>query len=205
MIQWDWKLLVYNSINHFMHRPDYAKIWPLFFVTHFWTYYVSLYHSQSDRSTQLALFKDKNVLVAGEAEDLFPVELSEHCRSVSVFTTNYGYYRQLASHSAISCDFAVEISPPQSKADLVLLYWPKAKAEADYLLAMLFATLGAGTEIVVVGGENRSGVKSIEKMFAPYGRVIKHDSARRCSLYWGGSVNMSQLNLNLRIGIKATL
>lgn len=132
---------------------------------------------------QLALFKDKNVLVAGEAEDLFPVELREHCRSVSVFTTNYGYYRQLASHSAISCDFAVEISP-QSKADLVLLYWPKAKAEADYLLAMLFATLGAGTEIVVVG-ENRSGVKSIEKMFAPYGRVIKHDSARRCSLYWG--------------------
>ena len=36
------------------------------------------------------------------------------------------------------------------------------------LLAMLMAKLGVNTEIVVVG-ENRSGVKSIEKMFKEYG------------------------------------
>lgn len=47
---------------------------------------------------------------------------------------------------------------------MILLYWPKAKAEAEFLLAMLLAKLGPQTEIVVVG-ENRSGVKSIEKMF----------------------------------------
>ena len=46
------------------------------------------------------------------------------------------------------------------------------------------AKLGKDTEIVVVG-ENRSGVKSIEKMFKPYGNVVKYDSARRCSFYWG--------------------
>ncbi len=67
---------------------------------------------------------------------------------------------------------------------MVLLYWPKAKAEAEFLLSMLMAALGQSTEIVVVG-ENRSGVKSIEKMFASYGRVTKFDSARRCSFYWG--------------------
>ncbi|MGF1741092.1 16S rRNA (guanine(1207)-N(2))-methyltransferase RsmC [Vibrio profundum] len=132
---------------------------------------------------QLEYFADKHVLVAGEAEDMFPIELAKHCQSVSVFTTHYGYHRQLNSNSSVTSHFAAEFDA-QSKADLVLLYWPKAKAEAQFLLAMLMAKLGPGTEIVVVG-ENRSGVKSIEKMFAPYGQIKKYDSARRCSFYWG--------------------
>ncbi|PNH96835.1 16S rRNA (guanine(1207)-N(2))-methyltransferase RsmC [Vibrio diazotrophicus] len=132
---------------------------------------------------QLAYFENKKVLVAGEAEDLFPVELAKHCVSVSVFTTNYGYYRQLKSKSAISVHFGAELEG-DIDADMVLIYWPKAKMEAEYLLAMLMAKLGVNTEIVVVG-ENRSGVKSIEKTFADYGSVTKFDSARRCSFYWG--------------------
>ncbi|KWU00567.1 16S rRNA (guanine(1207)-N(2))-methyltransferase RsmC [Vibrio toranzoniae] len=132
---------------------------------------------------QLAYFEGKHVLVAGEAEDLFPVELAKHCESVSVFTSNYSYYRQLEGCSTIQRFYGAEFTE-ETKADLVMLYWPKAKAEAEYLLAMLFAKLGKEIEIVVVG-ENRSGVKSIEKMFAPYGKVVKYDSARRCSFYWG--------------------
>ncbi len=132
---------------------------------------------------QLAYFEGKKVLVAGEAEDLFPVELAKHCQSVSVFTTNYGYYRQLESKSSISIHFGAELEG-EIDADMLLLYWPKAKLEAEYLLAMLMAKLGTNTEIVVVG-ENRSGVKSIEKMFTAYGRITKYDSARRCSFYWG--------------------
>lgn len=132
---------------------------------------------------QLAYFEGKHVLVAGEAEDLFPVELSNHCASVTVFTTNYGYYRQLDACKSITSVFGAEFDQA-TEADLVLLYWPKAKAEAEYLLAMLMAKLGKGAEIVVVG-ENRSGVKSIEKMFQPYGLIKKYDSARRCSFYWG--------------------
>ncbi|MCG6451110.1 16S rRNA methyltransferase, partial [Vibrio parahaemolyticus] len=31
---------------------------------------------------QLAYFEGKHVLVAGEAEDLFPLELAKHCASV---------------------------------------------------------------------------------------------------------------------------
>lgn len=53
---------------------------------------------------------------------------------------------------------------------------------------MLMAKLGINTEIVVVG-ENRSGIKSIEKMFKEYGPVNKYDSARRCSFYWGTCLN----------------
>ena len=132
---------------------------------------------------QLAYFEGKHVLVAGESEDLFPVELAKHCESVSVFTSNYSYYRQLDGCNSIQRFYGTELTQ-ETKANLVLLYWPKAKAEAEYLLAMIFAKLGKDTEIVVVG-ENRSGVKSIEKMFSPYGKVVKYDSARRCSFYWG--------------------
>ncbi len=139
---------------------------------------------------QLAYFEGKHVLVAGEAEDLFPVELVNHCESVTVFTTNYGYYRQLQPYDQITSVFGAEFTG-DTQADLVLLYWPKAKAEAEYLLAMLMAKLGEDTEIVVVG-ENRSGVKSIEKMFKPYGPITKFDSARRCSFYWGKCLNQPQ-------------
>ncbi|ENM5730612.1 16S rRNA (guanine(1207)-N(2))-methyltransferase RsmC [Vibrio mimicus] len=136
---------------------------------------------------QLDYFADKHVLVAGEAEDRFPVDLRQHCASVSVFTTQYSYYSQLKQYSEINCYFGEQLAD-EINADLILLYWPKAKQEAEYLLAMLLAKLGSGTEIVVVG-ENRSGVKSIEKMFAPYGPIHKYDSARRCSFYWGQCVN----------------
>jgi len=132
---------------------------------------------------QLAYFEGKHVLVAGESEDLFPIELVKHCESVTVFTTNYGYYRQISPYAQITSVFGAEFNQ-DTQADLVLLYWPKAKAEAEFLLAMLMAKLGTDTEIVVVG-ENRSGIKSIEKMFKAYGPITKYDSARRCSFYWG--------------------
>ncbi len=132
---------------------------------------------------QLEYFSGKHVLVAGEVEDLFPLELAAHCESVEVFTSNYSYYRQIQHSDKIKSHFGSEFDI-DTQADMLLLYWPKAKAEAEYLLAMLMAKLGVNTEIVVVG-ENRSGIKSIEKMFKDYGPVNKYDSARRCSFYWG--------------------
>ena len=128
---------------------------------------------------QLAYFEGKHVLIAGELNDDFPLELDKHCASTSIFTTNYGYYKQFSENPKINCYFGTELIE-ESHADMVLLYWPKAKAEAEYLLTMLLAKLGKDTEIIVVG-ENRSGVKSVEKMFANFGPMNKLDSARRCS------------------------
>lgn len=134
---------------------------------------------------QLEYFQGKNVLIAGEAEDLFCLELAKHCESVSIFTTHYGYHKQFSQHKQIKSYFGAQLEH-DTNADMLLLYWPKAKAEAEYLLAMLMDKLGVDTEICVIG-ENRSGVKSIEKMFSQYGVVKKYDSARRCSFYWGQS------------------
>ncbi|NVC64416.1 16S rRNA (guanine(1207)-N(2))-methyltransferase RsmC [Vibrio sp. 05-20-BW147] len=136
---------------------------------------------------QLDYFHGKHVLVAGEIEDLFPLSLSKHCESVTLFTSNYSYFRQIESNTNVTSYFGSEFDS-ETNADLLLLYWPKAKAEAEYLLSMLMSKLGKGCEIVVVG-ENRSGIKSIEKMFNAYGPVNKYDSARRCSFYWGQCIN----------------
>ncbi|MGL5707067.1 MAG: 16S rRNA (guanine(1207)-N(2))-methyltransferase RsmC, partial [Aeromonas sp.] len=69
--------------------------------------------------------------------------------------------------------------------DALLLLMPKAKAEAQYLLAMMTPLLEAGADLFLAG-ENRGGINGAEKLLAPYGeKPIKHDSARRCSLYHG--------------------
>lgn len=150
---------------------------------------------------QVDYLKNKHILLAGELEDNFASELCDIAASVSVFTTNLAYANQMQAYGTISVQFGAEyvrdetqpinqdalINPEkanQPSIDMLVLYWPKAKAEAAFLLSMLMSALGEGTEIVVVG-ENRSGIKSIEKMFEPYGPISKYDSARRCGFYWG--------------------
>lgn len=132
---------------------------------------------------QQHLLQHKKVLIAGEAEDNYPVFLIQHCKQVKLFTTHYGYYQQMQHHSELACYFGVELEQ-KLEVDILVLYWPKAKKEAAYLLAMLLPRLALGTEIIVVG-ENRSGIKSIEKLFTIYGNMTKYDAARRCSFYHG--------------------
>ncbi|PCS21513.1 16S rRNA (guanine(1207)-N(2))-methyltransferase RsmC [Candidatus Enterovibrio escicola] len=136
---------------------------------------------------QLKYFENKHILIAGALEDTFATKLCESAKSVNIFTTNLAYANQMSSYSQINTQFG-NIYRTDFKIDIVLLYWPKAKAEAEFLLSMLIAILGKGIEIVVVG-ENRSGVRSIEKIFIPYGTVNKFDTARRCSLYWGQCIH----------------
>jgi 16S rRNA (guanine1207-N2)-methyltransferase len=144
---------------------------------------------------QLAFFEGRKVLIAGELSDAYPVELANVAQSVAVFTTNFGYHSAMSRHSNIDCHFGAQLDATLD-VDMVLLYWPKAKAEADYLMSMLLAKFGPETEICIVG-ENRSGVRSAEKMFQPYGPLTKYDSARRCSFYWGRCDNKVQpFNLN---------
>ncbi|HIF9085355.1 TPA: 16S rRNA (guanine(1207)-N(2))-methyltransferase RsmC [Photobacterium damselae] len=132
---------------------------------------------------QTAFFEDRKVLVVGELNDSYPAELVGVAQSVAIFTTNYGYYSEMQRYQKVSSYFGAELSADLD-IDMVLVYWPKAKAEADYLLTMLIDKFGVDTEFCIVG-ENRCGVRSAEKMFAQYGPITKYDSARRCSFYWG--------------------
>ncbi|PTT44986.1 16S rRNA (guanine(1207)-N(2))-methyltransferase RsmC [Aeromonas sp. HMWF016] len=131
-----------------------------------------------------ALFVGKRLLVCGALEDDYPRQLATLAQSLTVFTTDYCYYRsqQAALGEAILFDHQLGGTP---RFDALLLLMPKAKAEAQYLLAMMTPLLEAGADLFLAG-ENRGGINGADKLLAPYGdKPIKRDSARRCSLYHG--------------------
>nr|WP_279011854.1 16S rRNA (guanine(1207)-N(2))-methyltransferase RsmC [Aeromonas jandaei] len=131
-----------------------------------------------------ALFVGKRLLVCGALEDDYPRQLASLTQRLTVFTTDYCYYRsqQAALGEAILFDHQLGGAP---RFDALLLLMPKAKAEAQYLLAMMAPLLEAGADLFLAG-ENRGGINGADKLLAPYGdKPIKRDSARRCSLYHG--------------------
>ena len=72
---------------------------------------------------------------------------------------------------------------PNKEYNLIVLYYPKAKAEAQMLLDNIRAICTESTRLLVVG-ENKGGVKSVIKQLkneVQYGRKV--DSARHCSLF----------------------
>jgi 16S rRNA (guanine1207-N2)-methyltransferase len=144
---------------------------------------------------QIAYFENTQLLIMGEVEDTFAFELAKVCESVTVVTSNFLTYQALSKAEKISAHFSVTV-PDGINADTLMLYWPKAKAEAEMLLAAALPCLVGDKDVCVVG-ENRSGVKSIEKQFAQYGSIKKFDSARRCSFYWGHvDAEVQQFNLD---------
>ena len=71
--------------------------------------------------------------------------------------------------------------PAGNRYSDILIYLPKAKAQAQMLLAMAHAALSEGGRIHVVG-ENKGGIKSVGKILDNIGDHQKVDSARHCSL-----------------------
>lgn len=122
----------------------------------------------------LPLFHGKSVLLAGGINDQFPQKLAPHCQSVHVWSSYFDYAR---TQSAVN--FSVEF---QEKADLIVYYWTKNKQEVQFQLMQLLANAQDNQAMLIIG-ENRCGVRSVEKMLAPFGDIAKIDSARRCGLY----------------------
>lgn len=122
----------------------------------------------------LPLFHNKSILFAGGISDHFPQKLVPHSPSVQVWSCYFDYAK---NESVVN--FSVEF---QGNADLLVYYWTKNKQENHFQLMQLLAQAQEGQEMLIVG-ENRCGVKSVEKMLSPLGDIAKIDSARRCGLY----------------------
>ncbi|UEA17071.1 16S rRNA (guanine(1207)-N(2))-methyltransferase RsmC [Pasteurella canis] len=120
----------------------------------------------------LTFFDNKSVLFAGGISDDFPQQIN--AKSVKIWSWYFDYAK--TQHTV---DFCLEID---TQADLVIFYWTKNKQEAQFQLMQLLANALVGQEILIIG-ENRCGVRSVEKILAPYGEIAKIDSARRCGLY----------------------
>lgn len=121
----------------------------------------------------LALFKNKSVLLFGGVYDDFASQL-KHTLNISVFSSYFDFTRSRANvHFGLDCEIS---------ADLAVFYWTKNKQECQYQLLQWLSRAAIGQEMLIVG-ENRAGVRSVEKMLEPFGEIAKIDSARRCGLY----------------------
>ena len=121
----------------------------------------------------LARFYGKKILFSGALYDQFPQQLSEHCRSVSVWSWYFDYAK---NQSAVN--FSIKFEP---EVDLVVYYWTKNKEEVNFQLMQLLANSKPAQEFLIVG-ENRCGIRSVEKLLQPHGDIYKIDSARRCGI-----------------------
>ena len=122
----------------------------------------------------LSFFDGKSVLFAGGISDNFPQTLASKCPSIQIWSCYFDYAR---TQSPVN--FSVEF---QGEADLIVYYWTKNKQEVNFQLLQLLAQAPIGQEILIIG-ENRCGVRSVEKTLEHYGEIAKIDSARRCGLY----------------------
>ncbi|OIN12413.1 16S rRNA (guanine(1207)-N(2))-methyltransferase RsmC [Oceanisphaera psychrotolerans] len=121
------------------------------------------------------------LLVCGLLEDNLPGLLAEAGPAPRVFTTDFRYFQWQQGQGLADIEFGA--SPGARPAAGLLLLMPKAKAEAEYLLAACLPLLAVGAP-VFIAGDNKGGVKAAPKLLAPYcGQVNKLDSARRASLY----------------------
>ncbi|GAB2681471.1 methyltransferase [Aliiglaciecola aliphaticivorans] len=74
-------------------------------------------------------------------------------------------------------------TPNSDLFDGAVIYMPKSKEQAAFLIANMAACVKSGGNIYLVG-ENKSGIKSADKLFTNISqRVNKIDSARHCSLF----------------------
>ncbi|MEG9487040.1 16S rRNA (guanine(1207)-N(2))-methyltransferase RsmC [Mannheimia indoligenes] len=121
----------------------------------------------------LALFEHKSVLLFGDVRDDFVQQLKT-TKSVAVFSSYFDYARHRSNvQFGLECDL---------KADLAVFYWTKNKQECQFQLIQWLSQCQVGQEMLIIG-ENRAGVRSVEKLLEPFGNIAKIDSARRCGLY----------------------
>lgn len=108
------------------------------------------------------------------------------------FADHTEYKQNKNIHSYFSAQYLSE-----KKHDLVVIAFPKSKAELNFTLSMIAHATTQNTRIIVVG-ENKSGIKSLNK--AAEKTLIncqKVDSARHCLLYFALlAPNLSQFNLD---------
>lgn len=135
-------------------------------------------------------FINKHVLFAGDLQDNFPAQID--VASARAHCSYYHQWMRLKSTRQVNAEFALlataEFVEP---SDTLVFYWLKNKMESQFQLFNLLNKMKPDTAVFIVG-ENRSGVRSVETILAPYGMVTKVDTARRCSLYYfecGKTVN----------------
>ncbi|MCK3654462.1 16S rRNA methyltransferase [Pasteurellaceae bacterium Macca] len=122
----------------------------------------------------LPRFKDRSILLFGHLRDDFAKTLQPLAKNVALASYYYDFARKNGDVDSTLTH--------QTPAELAVFYWVKNKQECQFQLLQWLSHQAVGQEVLIIG-ENRSGVRSVEKLLQPYGEIGKIDSARRCGLY----------------------
>ncbi|MFT5758099.1 MAG: 16S rRNA (guanine1207-N2)-methyltransferase [Alteromonadaceae bacterium] len=101
---------------------------------------------------------------------------------VTSYNTHFEYYQQHKLNKQVNCVFSAHYQT-KIKHDLVILQFPKSKTELNFTLTMISEHLTSDAKILVVG-ENKSGIKSIDKLTQKTLTSCNNiDAARHCLLF----------------------
>ena len=101
---------------------------------------------------------------------------------LSCYNTNFEEYCDYKTNKNIQSFFTAHYQT-EKKHDLVIIAFPKSKAELNFTLSMIFHATDQNTNIVIVG-ENKSGIKTLNKVAEQtLVNCNKYDSARHCLLF----------------------
>nr|WP_283104725.1 class I SAM-dependent methyltransferase [Shewanella marisflavi] len=132
----------------------------------------------------IELFESKNVLLINHECDLLATALLETADKVTTLALDFNHYQQVKGHenARLSCHFGHQL-PKEQVFDAVVLFYPKSKSLAPYLLNLAANHLQPGGDLIIVG-EKKGGIRSITKQLPNYFEPgIKRDNARHCMLY----------------------
>ncbi|WP_017904803.1 class I SAM-dependent methyltransferase [Pseudomonas asplenii] len=82
------------------------------------------------------------------------------------------------------------VSPPEAAFDAAVVFLPKSRELADYLLNAVASRLPGGEVFLV--GEKRGGIEGAAKQLSTLGKPRKLDSARHCQLWQVGVAEAPQ-------------
>lgn len=133
----------------------------------------------------------ESILVVNFVQDGFLSQLKSLNPNSNITAFSYNHANGEFAKNISGIDVCVSHEVANKQFDLVIYYYPKAKPEALMTLDNIRAVINEDADLLVVG-ENKSGVKSIEKQFSAnceFGRKI--DSARHCALYLFSGITLS--------------
>lgn len=138
------------------------------------------------------LFENQNVLVLNYEDDRLPKHLLDYASKVTALALDFHHHLQMEPEACpeLSLFFGHSL-PNEELFDTAIIYYPKAKALAAYLINLAGQHLKPGGQLVVVG-ENKGGIRSLVKQAPTYfDKPFKQDNARHCLLYISELINQA--------------
>ena len=130
---------------------------------------------------------NRDVLILNHEGDTLAAELLDNAKTVTALALDFNHHLVLSqkNKNGLTCHFGHQLpeSDSDTKFDVAVIYFPKAKPLAPYLFNLAAKHLKQGGSLLVVG-ENKGGVKSLAKLLPDYFYTpSKRDNARHCLLF----------------------